>query len=45
MGDGHLGRRHVTGRLLDNAVRLLEGKHPGSVFVVLTYLRRYKDSA
>jgi hypothetical protein len=45
MGDAHVSRRHITGRPLDNAITLVERKHPGAVFVVLTYLGQYKDSA
>ena len=45
MGDAHVARRDVTGRQVDNAVTLVERKNPGSVFVALTYLGQYKDSA
>jgi hypothetical protein len=45
MGDAHVSRRHMTGQVLDNAVTLTERKHPDSVFVVLTYLGQYSDSA
>lgn len=45
MGDAHISRRHVTGRPLENAITLVEGKHPGSAFVVLTYFGQFRDSA
>jgi hypothetical protein len=45
MGDAHVARRDVTGRQVDNAVTLVERRHPGSVFVALSYLGQYKDSA
>jgi uncharacterized iron-regulated protein len=45
MGDGHVTRRHLTGSPLKNAVTLFEAKHPGAVFVALTYFGQYKDSA
>lgn len=43
MGDAHVARRHVTGRPLDNAIALIERKHPQATFVVLTYFGQYKD--
>jgi hypothetical protein len=45
MGDAHVSRRSVTGKLVENVVTLVERKHPGSVFVTLTYVGHYKDSA
>ncbi|MEW5975067.1 MAG: hypothetical protein AB1898_04570 [Acidobacteriota bacterium] len=45
MGDFHISRRHVTGRPLENAITFVEGKHPGSAFVVLTYFGQFRDSA
>jgi Haem-binding uptake, Tiki superfamily, ChaN len=45
MGDMHVSRRHPTGRRVENVVNLIEAKHPGAVFVALTYAGQYKDSA
>jgi hypothetical protein len=45
MGDAHVIRRHMTGEPLVNAVTLVERKHPGTVFVAVTYFGQYKDSA
>jgi hypothetical protein len=45
MGDLHVSRRHMTGRALENVVTLIEAKHPGAVFVALTYNGQYRDSA
>jgi hypothetical protein len=45
MGDLHVSRKHMTGRPLENVVTLLEAKHPGAVFVALTYNGQYRDSA
>ena len=44
MGDGHVSRMDLHGRPMENAVALVERKHPGSVFAVLTYLGRYRAS-
>jgi hypothetical protein len=45
MGDAHVSRRHMTGRPQDNTVTLIEMKHPGVVFVALTFVGQYRDSA
>jgi hypothetical protein len=45
MGDAHLIRRHLTGKPVTNTVTLIEAKHPGAVFVVLTHRGQYRDSA
>jgi hypothetical protein len=45
LGDGHVSRRHVTGRPLENAIALVERKHPDIAFVVLTYFGQFRDSA
>lgn len=45
MGDAHVARRHMTGRALHNVVTMIEEKHPGSVFTVLTWHGELKDKA
>jgi hypothetical protein len=45
MGDGHLARRNVLGNATRNTVSLIEAKHPDSVFVIVTYLGQYRESA
>jgi hypothetical protein len=45
MGDAHLVRTTVSGRAPNNTVTRLEAKHPGSIFVVLTYIGQFRESA
>jgi hypothetical protein len=45
MGDAHVSRLNLHGRLQENAIALVERTQPGSVFAVLTYLGQYRDSA
>jgi hypothetical protein len=45
MGDGHVARRNVAGNATRNTVSLIEAKHPDSVFVIVTYLGQYRESA
>jgi hypothetical protein len=43
MGDGHIARRHMSGRAPRNVVTMIEERHPESVFAVLTWHGQLKD--
>jgi hypothetical protein len=45
MGDGHVVHRNLLGNPTGNTVSLIEAKHPDSVFVIVTYLGQYSESA
>jgi hypothetical protein len=45
MGEGHVARRNGVGNATKNTVGLIEAKHQNSVFVIVTYLGQYRESA